>query len=63
MKYDMILKELNKIDLLFSSVYFTILQIFIPEVSLIRDQVLITVGAYDIYRVLLCNVGAYTNLT
>jgi len=28
MKYNMILKELNKIDLLFSSVFFTILQIF-----------------------------------
>jgi len=33
--------------LLFSSVFFIILQIFSPEVTLIHDQVLINVGAYD----------------
>jgi len=30
----------------FSSVFLTILQIFNPEVTLIRDQVLISVGTY-----------------
>jgi len=33
--------------LLFSSVFLTILQIFSPEVTLISDQVLINVGAYN----------------
>jgi len=42
-----ILNELNEIDLLFSSVFLTILQIFCPEVTLIRDQLLINVDAYD----------------
>jgi len=37
---------LNEINLLFSSVFLTILQIFSLEVTLIRDQVLINVGAY-----------------
>jgi len=35
-------------DLLFSSIFLTILQIFCPKVTLIRDQVLINVGAYDL---------------
>jgi len=38
---------MNSLDLLFSSVFLTILQIFCSEVTLIRDQVWINVGAYD----------------
>jgi len=38
--------EKNEIDLLFSSVFFTILQVFIPEIAVIQDQVLINVGEY-----------------
>jgi len=45
MKYDTILKELHEIDILFSSVFFTILQIFSPKVTLIRDQDRINVAA------------------
>jgi len=47
MKYDMILKELKEIDVLFTSVFLTILQIFSLEGTLIRDQGWINVGAYD----------------
>jgi len=50
MKYDVIMKELNEIDLRFSSVFLTIFQIFSPEVTLICDQVLINVGTYDPLR-------------
>jgi len=48
----MILMEikLNKIDVLFSSVFLTILQIFVLEFTLIRDQGWINVGAYDPWR-------------
>jgi len=46
MKYDMIIKELSsEVDLLFCLL--TILQIFSPEVTLIRDHVLINVGTYE----------------
>jgi len=38
---------LNEIHLLFSSVFLAILQIFSPEVTLIRDQGCINVSAYD----------------
>jgi len=41
--YDMMLKE---IDLLFSSIFLTILQMLSPEITLICDQVLINVGTY-----------------
>jgi len=34
-------------NLLLGSVFLTILQIFNPEVTLIRDQVWINVGAYE----------------
>jgi len=53
MKYDMFLKELKWDRLLFSSVFLTILQVFRPEVTLIRDQVLINVGAYVFWRVIM----------
>jgi len=43
----MILKELNQTDILFSSVFFSILQIFSLEVKLICDQGWINVGAYN----------------
>jgi len=43
----MILKAKNGIDLLFSLFFLTILQIFGPEVTVIQDQVLINVGAYE----------------
>jgi len=33
--------------ILFRSVFLSILQTFSPEVTLIRDQILINVGAYD----------------
>jgi len=46
--YDKILKEL----VLFSTVFFAILHIFSYEVTLIRDQVLINVGAYTLYTAL-----------
>jgi len=45
MNYDVALK-----DLFFSSVFLIILQIFSPEVTLIRDQVLINVDACDPVR-------------
>jgi len=38
------------IDLLFNSVFLTILQIFSREVTLIPDQALINVGTYDTIR-------------
>jgi len=38
-------------NLLFKSVFLTILQIFNPEVTLISDQVLINVGAYNPYKI------------
>jgi len=47
MKYDMILKELKLDRSTYSSVFLNILQIFIPEVTVIRDQVLINFVAYD----------------
>jgi len=40
-------RSYNEIDLLYSSVFLTILKIFSPEVMLIRDWILINVGAYD----------------
>jgi len=45
----MILKDLkgDSLDLLFSSVFLSILQMFIPEVTLIRDQIWINIDAYD----------------
>jgi len=39
-------------ELLFSSVFLTFFKIFNPEVTLIHDQVLINVGAYDLLK---CN--------
>jgi len=47
MKYDIYDIEEAKMRLIFNSVFLTILQIFSPEVMLIRDQVLINVGACD----------------
>jgi len=45
----MILKDLkgDSLDLLFSSVFLFILQMFSSEVTLICDQIWINIGAYD----------------
>jgi len=45
-KYNMILKEQKRDKFPFCSVYLTILQIFSPEVTQIRDQVWINVDLY-----------------
>jgi len=42
----MILKEIQRLYLLFSSIFLTILQIFSTEVTLICDQILINISAY-----------------
>jgi len=63
MKYDMILKKLEwENDVLFSSVFLTILQIFSLEFTLIRDQGWINVSTYgpmcsrfDIFVLVLLN--------
>jgi len=49
MKYGMIegAKIMRLVYLLFNSVFFTNLQIFAPDIVLIRDQVWINVGASD----------------
>jgi len=50
---------------LFNSVFFTILQIFSQEVTLIRDQVLINVGAmvHTSLKAKLRNIRVSTNFT
>jgi len=60
MKYGMILKEQNEIDILFSLVFLTILLIFSPEVTLIRDQVLINVNVYGSPKKLRWNGHGYS---